>query len=104
MESVLSALIRASRALCLPATVLYVGKCTVAALCQEESFPSQILDSPSAKAKGDCFIGLCLQVGPCGGHQIPRGDFRDTGGERRTHLSAQLQTVLHPSLSLHSCH
>jgi len=101
IESVTSALIRASRALCLPAAVLYVGKCTVAALCQEESFPSQNLDSPSARAKGDCFIGLCLQVGPCSGHQIPCGDFRDTEGERRTPLVC---TALDgsPPLSLHS--
>lgn len=95
IESVTSALIRASRALCLPAAVLYVGKCTVAALCQEESFPSRNLDSPSAKAKGACFIGLCLQVGPCSGHQIPCGDFRDTEGER-TPRSGRFSSPLPP--------
>lgn len=70
----------------MPTAVLYVGKCTVAALCQEESCPSRNLDSPSARAKDDCFIGLWLQVGPCSGLQIPRGDFRDTEGGRRTPL------------------
>lgn len=82
VASVTSALIRASGALCLPAPVLYLGKCPVAALCQEESDPSQDLDSPSAKAKDDCFIGL----GPCSGRGIPCGDFRDPEGGRRTHL------------------
>lgn len=66
LVSLSSALIRASRALCLPVAILYVGKCSVAALCQEKSSHSQNLDSPSAKAKdGCCFVGMCLQVRPC---------------------------------------
>lgn len=88
IESVTSALMQASGALalCLPAAVLYVGKCTVATWSQEENGPSYNPDSPSAKAKDDCFAGLCPQVGPCNGHQIPCGDFRDTYGGGRTHL------------------
>lgn len=101
IESVTSALIRASRALCLPTAVLYVGKCTVAVLCQEESFPSRNLDSPSAKAKGACFVGLCLQVVRGSGHQIPCGDFRDTEGERTTPLVCPTPDGS-PALSLHS--
>lgn len=103
-ESVTSALIRASGAFCLPAAVLYVGRCTVAALCPEESGSSQNLDSPSAKAKDDCFIGLCLQVGPCSGHQIPCGDFRDPEGGKRGHLLVCTMPGGSPSLSLHHCH
>ena len=99
IESVTSALIRASRALCLPAAVLYVGNCPVAALCQEESGSSQNLDFPSARAKDDCFVGLCLQVGPCSGHEIPCGDFRDPEGERRVHLPVCAAPGGSPSLS-----
>lgn len=99
IESVTSALIRASRALRSPAAVLYVGNCPVAALCQEESGSSQNLDFPSARAKDDCFVGSCLQVGPCGGHEIPCGGFRDPEGGRRAHLPVCAAPGGSPSLS-----
>ena len=98
LESVTSALIRASGVLRLPAAaILYVRNCPVAALCQEESGSSRILDSPSARAKDDCFAGLCLQVGPCDG--IPRGGFRDPEEGKRTHLPVCTAPGGSPSLS-----
>ena len=102
LESVTSALIRASGVLRLPAAaILYVRNFPVAALCQEESGSSRILDSPSARAKDDCFAGLCLQVGPCDG--TPMGVSETLKEERGLiFLSAQLQMVL--PLSLRHCH
>lgn len=103
LESVTSALIRASGVLRLPAAaILYVRNCPVAALCQEESGSSQILDSPSARAKDDCFVGLCLQVGPCDGRELPCGGFRDPEGGRSTHLP--VCTAPGSSPSLRHCH
>lgn len=100
LESVTSALIRASGVLCLPAAaILYVRNCPVASLCQEQSGSSRILDSPSARAKDDFFVGLCLQVGPCDGCEIPVGvseTLKEEGG--LIFLSAQLQAVLYLSV------
>lgn len=71
VKSVTSALIRTSGSSACP--LLCCTVCTVAALCQEESGTSLDLDSPSAKAKDDCFVGLCLQAGPCSGLGCPVG-------------------------------
>lgn len=100
LESVTSALIRASGVLRLPAAaILYVRNCPVAALCQEESGSSRILDSPSAIAKDDCFVGLCLQGGPCNGRELPCGGFRGPEGGRSTHLPVCTAPGGSPSLS-----
>lgn len=100
LESVTSALIRASGVLRLPpAAILYVRNCPVAALCQEESGSSRILDSPSARAKDDCFVGLCLQVGPCDGRELPRGGFRGPEGGR-SYSSSCLHSSRRFSISL----
>lgn len=71
VKSVTSALIRTSGSSARP--LLCCTVCTVAALGQEESGTSLDLDSPSAKAKDDCFVGLCLQAGPCSGLGSPVG-------------------------------
>lgn len=52
IESVTSALVRASG----PPACPLLCCIAVAASCEEESDSSQDLDSPSAKAKDDCFL------------------------------------------------
>lgn len=98
--SVSSALIRASRALCLLAAILYVGKCSVAALCQEKSSHSQNLDFPISQNKR--WLLLCRHVLASGtllGIICPMGvseTLKEEGGPAS--LFAQLHALLSPSL------